>query len=67
MNQNDKDLQDKINNLPYNQLDLDQDYTFNPDEDKFEEKCQEWELTNNDMYKLKIIIELIKKKIIMRI
>ena len=42
-----KDLQDKINNLPYNQLDLDQDYTFNPDEDKFEEILINKSLTIN--------------------
>ena len=31
-----KDLQEKINNLPDSHLDLEQDYTFNPDVDKIE-------------------------------
>ena len=42
-----KDLQDKINNLPDNQLDLDQDYTFNQGEDKFEEILINKSLTIN--------------------
>ena len=43
-------IKEKFNNL----------LTFN--EMNFEEQCEDWELPNEDIYKLKIIIELIKQE-----